>query len=94
MLSAIRYQRKCGNLLIVDEHARIAQQGRDLAVAVADVLMRKRDDIGYQSLFILTVLRHHSLRLTMLPEHRRSTNLADRQRPTNVLNAEAAPRRG
>ena len=54
--------------LVVDCPARLAQQPCDLAIAVAAVLLGKLDNIGRQTLLVLTAARDLALRRAMLSE--------------------------
>src|SRR5262249_4861136 len=56
--------------LVVDYPACLAQQPCDLARAVAAVLLGKLDNIGRQTLLVLTAARHLALRRAMLSERR------------------------
>ena len=53
--------------LVVDYPARLAQQPCHLAIAVAAVLLGKLDNIGRQTLLVLTAARDLALRRAMLP---------------------------
>src|SRR5262249_38452302 len=53
--------------LVVDCPARLAQQFGDLAVAIAAVLPGKLDNIGGETLFVLTTAREVSVCRAMLP---------------------------
>src|SRR5258706_8141113 len=52
--------------LVVDYPVRLAQQTCDLAIAVAAVLPGKLDNIGRQTLFVLTTARELALCRAML----------------------------
>src|SRR5262249_22754935 len=54
--------------LVVDCPARLAQQRGDLAIAVAAVLPGKLDNIGGETLLVVTTARDLALRRAMLPE--------------------------
>src|SRR5262249_39362123 len=56
--------------LVVDCPARPAQQRGDLAIAIAAVLPGKLDNIGGETLLVLTTARDLALRRAMLPERR------------------------
>src|SRR5262245_20791062 len=56
--------------LVVDCPARPAQQFGDLAIAIAAVLPGKLDNIGGETLFVLTTARELALCRAMLPERR------------------------
>ena len=56
--------------LVVDCPARLAQQFGDLAIAIAAVLPSKLDNIGGETLLVVTTARDLALRRAMLPERR------------------------
>jgi hypothetical protein len=74
--------------LVVDYPARLAQEFGDLAVAVAAVLPGKLDNIGRETLLIVTTARNLVLRRAMLPERRTGATLGEMQ----LLNAGTATR--
>src|SRR5262249_12902897 len=78
--------------LDVDYPARLAQQRCDLAIAVAAVLLGKLDNIGRQTLLVLTAARDLALRRAMLPERRAGATLGDMQLRSHLLNAGTATR--
>src|SRR5215470_6133226 len=78
--------------LVVDYPARLAQQPSDLAVAVAAVLPGKLDNIGGETLLVLTTARDLALRRAMLPERRTGATLGDMQLRSHLLNAGTATR--
>ena len=78
--------------LVVDYPARLAQQSCDLAIAVAAVLPGKLDNIGRQTLLVVTAARDLALRRAMLPERRTGATLGDMQLRSNLLNAGTATR--
>lgn len=53
---------------IVDDPARIPQQGRDLAIAVATIPARQFDEIDRELLFVVAAPRYLMLCRTVLPE--------------------------
>ena len=59
--------------------ARLAQQPCDLAVAVAAVLLGKLNNIGRQTLLVLTTARDLALRRAVLPKRRTGPTLGDMQ---------------
>src|SRR5215471_5228902 len=63
--------------LVVDCPARLAQQFGDLAVAIAAVLPGKLDNIGGETLFVLTTARELALCRAMLPERRTGATLGE-----------------
>src|SRR5262245_34065801 len=63
--------------LVVDCPARPAQQFGDLAIAIAAVLPSKLDNIGGETLLVLTAARDLALRRAMLPERRTGATLGD-----------------
>ena len=78
--------------LVVDYPARLAQQLGDLAIAVAAVLLGKLDNIGRQTLLVLTAARGLALRRAMLSERRAGATLGDMQLRSHLLNAGTATR--
>ena len=78
--------------LVVDYPARLAQQPCDLAIAVAAVLLGKLDNIGRQTLLVLTAARDLALCRAMLPERRAGATLGDMQLRSDLLNAGTATR--
>ena len=79
--------------LVVHQPAGGAQQGCDLAVAVAAILSGKLDDVGRQPLLVVTALRHLALRRAMLAERRTGATLGDAKLTTNMLDAGTPTRR-
>ena len=78
--------------LVVDYPARLAQQFGDLAIAVAAVLPGKLDNIGRETLLVVTTARDLALRRAMLPERRTGATLGDMQLRSDLLNAGTATR--
>src|SRR5499427_9319306 len=78
--------------LVVDEPAGLPQQPGDLAIAVAAVLPGKLDDIGRETLFVVTTARELALRRAMLPERRTGAALGNMQLRSHLLNAGTATR--
>ena len=78
--------------LVVDCPARLAQQRGDLAIAIAAVLPSKLDNIGGETLLVLTIARDLALRRAMLPERRTGATLGDMQLRSHLLNAGTATR--
>ena len=78
--------------LVVDYPARLAQQFGDLAIAVAAVLPGKLDNIGGQTLLVVTTARDLALCRAMLPERRTGATLGDMQLRSDLLNAGTATR--
>ena len=78
--------------LLVDYRARLAQERGDLAVAVAAVLPGKLDNIGGETLLVVTTARDLALRRAMLPERRTGATLGDMQLRSDLL--KQARRRG
>src|SRR5262249_24976596 len=62
--------------LVVDYPACLAQQPCDLAIAIAAVLLGKLDNIGRQTLLVLTAARHLALRRAMPPPAERDKLLS------------------
>ena len=80
------------NPLVVDYPARLAQQFGDLAIAIAAVLPSKLDNIGGETLLVLTTARELALCRAMLPERRTGATLGDMQLRSHLLNAGTATR--
>ena len=78
--------------LVVDCPAHLAQQFGDLAIAIAAVLPSKLDNIGGETLLVLTTARDLALRRAMLPERRTGATLGDMQLRSHLLNAGTATR--
>src|SRR5262245_40651360 len=66
---------------------RLAQQFGDLAIAIAAVLPGKLDNIGGETLLVLTTARDLALCRAMLPERRTGATLGDMQLRSHLLNA-------
>ena len=71
----------------------IAQQRRDLAIAITVVLPRQLDDVGDQRLFVVKALRRLPLRRAVPAERRTDAALGHRQMLSLMLDADA-PTRG
>ena len=71
----------------------IAQQRRDLAIAIAAVLPRQLDDVGDQRLFVVNAPRCFALRRAVLTERHTNAALGDRQMLSHMLDTDA-PARG
>ena len=78
--------------LVVDYPARLAQQFGDLAIAIAAVLPSKLDNIGGETLLVVTTTRDLALRRAMLPERCTGATLGDMQLRSHLLNAGTATR--
>jgi hypothetical protein len=78
--------------LVVDCPARLAQERGDLAVAVAAVLPSKLNNIGRETLLVVTTTRDLALCRAMLPERRTGATLGDMQLRSDLLNTGAATR--
>ena len=78
--------------LVVDCPARLAQQFGDLAIAIAAVLPGKLDNIGGETLLVVTAARDLALCRAMLPERRTGATLGDMQLRSDLLNAGTATR--
>jgi hypothetical protein len=78
--------------LVVDCPACLAQQRGDLAIAIAAVLPGKLDNIGCETLLVVTTARDLALRRAMLPERRTGATLGDMQLRSDLLNAGTATR--
>src|SRR5918997_1730056 len=79
--------------LVVHQPTRVAQQGRDLAVAVAAIPPRQLDDVGGEPLFVVAAPRPLALRRAVLAERRAGAALGHPHRVHDVLDA-GAPARG
>ena len=71
----------------------VAQQGRDLAVAVAAIRPRQFDDVGGQPLLVVTPLGRLALRRAVLSEYRAGTTLGHMEFAPHVLD-NGTPARG
>jgi hypothetical protein len=78
--------------LVIDYPARLAQQFGDLAIAAAAILPGKLDNIGGETLLVVTTARDLALRRAMLPERRTGATLGDMQLRSDLLNAGTATR--
>jgi hypothetical protein len=78
--------------LVVDDPARLAQELGDFAIAIAAVLPGKLDNIGCETLLVVTAARELALRRAMLPERRTGATLGDMQLRSDLLNAGTATR--
>jgi hypothetical protein len=78
--------------LVVDYPARLPQQFGDLAIAIAAVLPGKLDNIGRETLLVVTTARDLALCRAMLPERRTGATLGDMQLRSDLLNAGTATR--
>ena len=78
--------------LVVDDPARLAQELGDFAIAIAAVLPGKLDNIGCETLLVVTAARDLALRRAMLPERRTGATLGDMQLRSDLLNAGTATR--
>jgi hypothetical protein len=77
---------------VVDQPASSAQQLGDLAIAIPAVLPGQLNNVVGQPVFIVTAPRYLALRRAMLAERRTGTTLENRQRASNMLDADAATR--
>jgi len=77
---------------VTDQPAGLAQQGGNLAIAVATILAGQLDHIGGQSFGILSAPLHLALRRAMLSERRAGAALGDLQLHSDMLDAGAATR--
>jgi hypothetical protein len=78
--------------LVVDYPARLAQELGDLAIAIAAVLPGKLDNIGCETLLVVSTAWDLALRRAMLPERRTGATLGDMQLRSDLLNAGTATR--
>jgi hypothetical protein len=78
--------------LVVNYPARLPQEFGDLAIAVAAVLPGKLDNIGRETLLVVTTARDLALCRAMLPERRAGATLGDMQLRSDLLNAGTATR--
>ena len=65
---------------------------RSSAIAIAAVLPGKLDNIGGETLLVVTTARDLALRRAMLPERRTGVTLGDVQLRSHLLNAGTATR--
>src|SRR5438552_3749708 len=89
--SPSRRQMRSTRLSLIIQPA-LAQQPCDLAIAIAAVLPGKLDNIGYETLLVITTVRDLALRRAMLPERRTGATLGDTQLRSHLLNAGTATR--
>ena len=78
--------------LVIDEPAGLLQQPGDLAIAVAAVLLGKRDGVGSELLFVFKAPRYLALRRAVLPERRTGAALGDLHDCSDLLDTGAATR--
>src|SRR5262249_31558156 len=78
--------------LVVDYPARLARECGDLAIAVAAVLPGKLDNIGRETLLVVTTTRAPALWRAMLAERSTGATLGDMQLRSDLFNAGAATR--
>jgi hypothetical protein len=78
--------------LVVDCPARLAQELGDLAIAIAAILPGELDNIGGETLLVVTTARDLALRRAMLPERRTGATLGNVQLRSDLLNAGTATR--
>jgi hypothetical protein len=78
--------------LVVNYPTRLTQELGDLAIAVAAVLPGKLDNVGGETLLVVTTARDLALRRAMLPERRTGATLGDMQLRSDLLNAGTATR--
>src|SRR5260370_42506960 len=72
--------------------SRLAQQHGDLAIAVAAVLPGKLNNIGRETLLVVTTTRDLALCRAMLPERRTGATPGDMPLRSDLLNTGAATR--
>jgi hypothetical protein len=80
------------DLNLVRRSARLAQERSDLAVAIAAGLPGKLDNIGCETLLVVTTARHLALCRAMLSERCTSATLGDMWLRSDLLNAGMATR--
>ena len=78
--------------LVVDCPASLAQQFGDLAIAIAAVLPGKLDNVGRETLLVVTTARDLALCRAVLPERRTGATLGDMQLRSDLLDAGTATR--
>jgi hypothetical protein len=78
--------------LVVDHPARLMQELGDLAIAIAAVLPGKLDNIGGETLLVVTTARDLALCRAVLPERHTSATLGDMQLRSDLLDAGTATR--
>src|SRR4051794_4390589 len=79
--------------LVVHQPARISEQGRDLAIAVAAILTGQFDQVGGEPLFVFLAPRRFALCRAVLTERAAGATLGDGQHGPDVLDT-GAPTRG
>jgi hypothetical protein len=72
--------------------ARLAQELGDLAIAITAVLPGTLDNIGCETLLVVTTPRDLALCRAMLPERRTGATLGDMQLRSDLLNVGTATR--
>jgi hypothetical protein len=80
------------NPRVADEPAGVAQQGRDLAIAVAAIKPGQCNHSSRQPFSIFPAPRDFALRRAMLPERRTGATLKDVQMLLNMIDAGATTR--
>jgi hypothetical protein len=78
--------------LVVHEPACIAQQGRDLAVAVAAIATRQLDQVSREGLLVTSAPRRLALCRAVLPESPAGATLGDAHHVHHVLDTGATAR--
>ena len=79
--------------LVVHQPARVLQESRDFAVAIAAILARQLDEVSRERLFVLSAPRRLALCGAVLPERPAGAALGDGQHRPDVLDT-GAPTRG
>jgi pimeloyl-ACP methyl ester carboxylesterase len=77
--------------LVVDYPARLAQERGDLAVAIAAVVPGELDNIGCETLLVVTTTRDLAVRRAMLPERRTGATLGHMQPRSHLLDTGSGP---
>ena len=85
-------RRQILNPPVTDRPTGLAQQGRNLAIAIAAILARQLGDIGRQPFGILSAPLDLALRRAVLPERRTGAALGDMQMGSDMLDAGATTR--
>jgi hypothetical protein len=71
----------------------VSQQGRHPAIAVATILLRQRDDVFRQRLFVICPARHLALRRSMLAQHSADPSLGHQKLSLHMIDTASSPRR-
>ena len=78
--------------LVIDEPTRLSQQRGDLAIAIAAIVPGQLDDVGRQTLLVVTAPRDPALCRAVLTKRRACTALGNVQLTSDMLDAQPATR--